>query len=123
MVAPFDPVHLGHLNAASAVKQYLGLDEVRLVLNAQPAHKQAECVSAEHRWAMLNSACANRAGWLLTIRNCCEAADPIPSTRCEPCSSKIQTPFYVGSSAKILCNTAFLASLASYVGLLQLCCT
>ena len=37
----FDPVHLGHLNAAIAVKQYLGLDEVRLVLNAQPAHKQA----------------------------------------------------------------------------------
>ena len=58
----FDPVHLGHLNVAIAVKQYLGLDEVRLVLNAQPAHKQAECVSAEHRWAMLNSACANRAG-------------------------------------------------------------
>ena len=52
----FNPVHLGHLNAAIAVKQYLGLDEVRLVLNAQPAHKQAECASAEHRWSMLYAA-------------------------------------------------------------------
>ena len=58
----FDPVHMGHINAANAVKQHLGLDEVRLVLNAQPAHKEVGCAPSEHRWAMLKAACANRAG-------------------------------------------------------------
>ena len=38
----FDPVHHGHINAAIEVKRFLALDEVRLVLNAQLAHKGSD---------------------------------------------------------------------------------
>ena len=109
----FDPVHMGHINAASAVKQYLGLDEVRLVLNAQPAHKQAECVSSEHRWAMLNSACANRAGLVA------DNTELLPwrpilyhrHTANRP-ATKSKRHFMLDRWRRFICNTTFLASLA-----------
>ena len=58
----FDPVHCGHVHAAERVRKFLGLDTVRLVLNAQPVHKSSGCTMTTHRWSMLEAACANNPG-------------------------------------------------------------
>ena len=57
----FDPVHVGHLHAARAVRRELGLDSVTLVLSARPPHRSATA-SAEDRWRMLELAAAGDAG-------------------------------------------------------------
>jgi len=55
----FDPVHIGHLAAASEVFYALGLDAVLLVpANAQPL-KPAPIASGEDRLAMCQAAVAN----------------------------------------------------------------
>ena len=58
----FDPVHIGHVHAADSVRNFLGLDTVRLVLNSQPAHKSLAYAMTAHRWAMLEAVCANNDG-------------------------------------------------------------
>jgi nicotinate-nucleotide adenylyltransferase len=52
----FDPIHLGHLTAASAVQKEIGLDEVRMVLSANPPHRIAPVLSAEQRFSLLKLA-------------------------------------------------------------------
>ena len=53
MGGTFDPIHHGHLVAASEVGAMLGLDEVVFVPTGQPWQKSAEAVSpAEHRYLM-----------------------------------------------------------------------
>ena len=49
----FDPVHRGHLHAAIAVCDELGLESLRLMLSARPGHRDAPETSVAHRWAML----------------------------------------------------------------------
>jgi nicotinate-nucleotide adenylyltransferase len=51
MGGTFDPVHNGHLVAASEVAQLLDLDEVIFVPTGQPYQKQS-ATSAEHRYLM-----------------------------------------------------------------------
>ena len=58
----FDPVHYGHVHAAESVRKFLGLDTVRMVLNSQPVHKSASYAMTTHRWAMLETVCANNPG-------------------------------------------------------------
>lgn len=53
----FDPVHLGHIHAALAAHEVLGLPQVRMVLAARPGHRSAPAGSALHRWRMLCLAC------------------------------------------------------------------
>ncbi|MFC0581174.1 nicotinate-nucleotide adenylyltransferase [Micrococcoides hystricis] len=53
MGGTFDPIHHGHLVAASEVAASLGLDEVIFVPTGQPWQKQGRDVSeAEHRYLM-----------------------------------------------------------------------
>jgi nicotinate-nucleotide adenylyltransferase len=53
MGGTFDPVHHGHLVAASEVQSIFDLDEVVFVPTGQPWQKSAEAVSAkEHRYLM-----------------------------------------------------------------------
>jgi nicotinate-nucleotide adenylyltransferase len=52
----FDPIHLGHLTAASEVGKEIGLDEVRMVLSASPPHRSAPVLSAEERFFLLQLA-------------------------------------------------------------------
>ena len=49
----FDPIHLGHTNAAAEVQRKLGLDEVRMLLSAQPPHKNSPVLSALDRYHLL----------------------------------------------------------------------
>jgi nicotinate-nucleotide adenylyltransferase len=53
MGGTFDPVHHGHLVAASEVQSWLGLDEVVFVPTGQPWQKSSrEVTSPEHRYLM-----------------------------------------------------------------------
>ena len=53
MGGTFDPIHHGHLVAASEVQHRFGLDEVVFVPTGRPAFKQGQHVSpAEHRYLM-----------------------------------------------------------------------
>ncbi len=52
----FDPVHIGHLRGALEVAETLGLDEVRLIPNFRPPHREAPNGSAQDRLAMVRLA-------------------------------------------------------------------
>jgi nicotinate-nucleotide adenylyltransferase len=53
----FDPVHYGHLRTVEAARRELALDEVLLLPNPQPPHKQhVELTPYEHRKQMLRLA-------------------------------------------------------------------
>ena len=54
----FDPVHVGHLHAASVAADILDTS-ILMVLSARPAHRKAPVASVEDRWCMLRAACAN----------------------------------------------------------------
>ena len=55
----FDPIHLGHLDAASAAKRALSLDRVLLLPSHTPPHRSAEPrASIFHRFAMAALAAA-----------------------------------------------------------------
>jgi len=52
----FDPIHIGHLRLALEIKQWLQLDEMRLLPCHQPPHRATPFVSSEQRVAMLELA-------------------------------------------------------------------
>lgn len=54
----FDPVHLGHIHAALSVQRHLNLDRVHMILSARPSHRDQPQTSNDHRWEMLQLACA-----------------------------------------------------------------
>jgi nicotinate-nucleotide adenylyltransferase len=54
----FDPIHLGHLVVADAVRDRLGLDELRLLVAGDPWMKDSES-AAHHRVAMARAAVAD----------------------------------------------------------------
>lgn len=55
----FNPIHFGHLRMAQELAEALSLNEVRFIPSANPPHKSAPNVSAEHRAAMVQLAIAN----------------------------------------------------------------
>jgi nicotinate-nucleotide adenylyltransferase len=60
----FDPIHVGHLEAADAVRTALDLDVVLVVPSHDPPHRDAEPhASSFHRFAMICLAIAGRAGY------------------------------------------------------------
>jgi len=64
----FDPVHLGHLRAAAAVREKLGLAEVRLIPAALPPHRDAPSASNRDRLAMVALAVRDFPGLLADDR-------------------------------------------------------
>ncbi len=54
----FDPVHNGHTHAALAVAAKLGLSSIHMLLSARPGHRVPSQTANEHRWSMLQLACA-----------------------------------------------------------------
>jgi nicotinate-nucleotide adenylyltransferase len=54
----FDPVHYGHIHGAATVCDALELPGIRMVLSARPGHREAPAADAQHRWQMLELACA-----------------------------------------------------------------
>lgn len=61
----FDPVHVGHLDAAEAARTALALDTMMLVPSHDPPHKAADPrASGFHRFAMIALAIAERPGYV-----------------------------------------------------------
>lgn len=52
----FDPVHYGHLRAATEARELLPLDQFHLLPAGSPPHRSQTFASAEHRLAMLKLA-------------------------------------------------------------------
>jgi nicotinate-nucleotide adenylyltransferase len=52
----FDPVHFGHLRAASEAKEHLSLAHLRLLPAGNPPHRSFTFANSEHRLAMLKLA-------------------------------------------------------------------
>lgn len=60
----FDPIHNGHLAAATAAQQALDLDAITLIPSHVPPHRRDPVgASSEHRYAMAALAAADRPGW------------------------------------------------------------
>jgi nicotinate-nucleotide adenylyltransferase len=60
----FDPVHMGHLDAADEAHRALGLDEVLFVPAHHPPHRSGgTAASVFHRFALLSLAVADRDGF------------------------------------------------------------
>lgn len=55
----FNPIHFGHLRMAEELSEILNFDEVRFIPSANPPHKPAPAVGAEHRAAMVKLAIAS----------------------------------------------------------------
>lgn len=72
----FDPVHLGHLEAARQLRDLLQLDSVRLIPCGTPVHRDPARASAAQRCAMLELAAAEFS-WLRVDRR--EVDSPAPS--------------------------------------------
>jgi nicotinate-nucleotide adenylyltransferase len=62
MGGTFDPIHLGHLEAAEASRECAGLDEVLLVPAGRPPHKRNALASPEDRLEMVRLAVEARQG-------------------------------------------------------------
>ncbi|MCM2679086.1 nicotinate-nucleotide adenylyltransferase [Echinimonas agarilytica] len=54
----FDPIHRGHIEIAHFVHNQLNLNQLQLIPNHQPPHKNSTAVTAEHRLEMARIAAA-----------------------------------------------------------------
>jgi nicotinate-nucleotide adenylyltransferase len=59
----FDPIHMGHLDLATAARAVLDLTQVLVVPANVPPHRAKPITSSFHRFAMVALAVANREGW------------------------------------------------------------
>jgi len=60
----FDPIHYGHLDAADAARERLGLDEVLFIPSRVPPHRDGHrLASGYHRFALVALAIQDRAGF------------------------------------------------------------
>jgi nicotinate-nucleotide adenylyltransferase len=64
----FNPIHFGHLRMAQEIAQALTLHEVRFIPSANPPHKTAPAVSAQHRAQMVQLAIENNPLFKLDTR-------------------------------------------------------
>ncbi|BDM65650.1 putative nicotinate-nucleotide adenylyltransferase [Shewanella sp. NFH-SH190041] len=53
----FDPIHFGHIRPALAAAAVLGLEQIWLMPNAIPPHKNGAITATEHRMAMAKQVC------------------------------------------------------------------
>lgn len=64
----FDPIHIGHLQAAAAAAQEFQLDQVLFIPTGNPPHKhRRELTAFPHRFAMVALACAEDHRFLPSI--------------------------------------------------------
>jgi nicotinate-nucleotide adenylyltransferase len=57
----FDPIHCAHLQIAEAARDTFDLDRVLVIPAANPPHKTGASACYEHRFRMVELACAGRA--------------------------------------------------------------
>jgi nicotinate-nucleotide adenylyltransferase len=59
----FDPIHLGHVDAARAAETTLGLDEILIVTSHIPPHRTQPAASPYHRFAMVALTVVDHSRW------------------------------------------------------------
>ncbi len=64
----FDPIHFGHLRAASEVRALLDLPDLRLLPSGHPPHRNATVASAQDRLAMIRLAVENYSDLIIDDR-------------------------------------------------------
>ena len=105
----FNPIHFGHLRMAQELAETLQLSEVRFIPSANPPHKTAPEVSAEHRAEMVKIAIADNPLFKL---DACEVSregasytiDTLISLR-EASGAKTALCLFMGSDAFIKLDT------------------
>ena len=61
----FHPIHNGHLDMARSARGALGLDEVILMVDRIPPHKElAQGATSQQRYTMVQLACAGEVGFV-----------------------------------------------------------
>ena len=105
----FNPIHFGHLRMAQELADALKLDEVRFIPSANPPHKAAPEVSAEHRVAMVKIATADNPIFKLDERElhregASYTIDTLISLR-EKLGAKTAICLFMGSDAFIKLDT------------------
>lgn len=58
----FDPVHWGHIRTANALREELGIAQIRFVVSARPPHRAVPVASAEQRLTMVELALREQPG-------------------------------------------------------------
>ncbi|ACT47488.1 nicotinate-nucleotide adenylyltransferase [Methylotenera mobilis] len=64
----FNPIHYGHLRMAQELADELHMDAIRFIPSANPPHKNAVSISAQHRAAMVELAIAHNSHFTLDTR-------------------------------------------------------
>lgn len=64
----FDPVHFGHLRAATEARELLGINDFRLLLSGTPPHRSATMATSLDRLAMLKLAVSDDSGFQVDDR-------------------------------------------------------
>ncbi len=64
----FNPIHYGHLRSAQELRARLGLAEVRMMLSAQPPHREVPQLDAAQRARLVHLALQNEAGMVCDER-------------------------------------------------------
>ncbi len=105
----FNPIHFGHLRMAQELAEALQLSEVRFIPSANPPHKAAPKVSAEHRAAMVKTAIADNPLFKLDSREMDRTGasytiDTLISLR-EELGAKTAICLFMGSDAFVNLNT------------------
>ncbi len=81
----FDPVHIGHMRSAVEMAEQFALDELRLLPNARPPHRETPQVSAAQRLAMVERAVAGVERLTVDPRELQRDKRPTPSTPWSRC--------------------------------------
>ena len=105
----FNPIHYGHLRMAQELADALKLDEVRFIPSANPPHKTAPQVSAEHRAEMVKISIADNPlfkfdGRELSREGASYTIDTLISLR-EELGAKTAICLFMGSDAFIKLDT------------------
>ncbi len=105
----FNPIHFGHLRMAQELAVLLQLNEVRFIASANPPHKTAPEVSAEHRAEMVKIAIADNSLFKfddreLSRKGASYTIDTLISLR-EELGTKTAICLFMGSDAFIQLDT------------------
>jgi len=103
MGGTFDPIHCGHLDAASAAETALDLTELLVVTSNVPPHRPPPAASSYHRFAMVALAVAGRSGWRASDLELRDNARSFTSTTLQKLHGQGYTPgelyFIIGADA------------------------
>ncbi len=109
MGGTFNPIHYGHLRMAQELAESLNLEEVRFIPAANPPHKSADLISAEHRAEMVRLGVSNNPTFTVDNRELLRSGasysvDTLLSLRDE-LGKEVSLTLFMGSDAFTKFNT------------------